>query len=74
MAALALLLPPLLLTLLLALGRYEERMLGTSRTPPDEGRSRRHLRLVRDPESGTSHDSTAVPGRTGAGGRGRHAA
>ncbi|MBT3160211.1 hypothetical protein KQH42_29245 [Streptomyces sp. CHA1] len=63
MALVAVLLPPLLLGALLALGWYEELMLGPPR------RRARHLRLVPDPvdESGPAAPAEAAAAR-------RHAA
>ncbi|MFF8812817.1 hypothetical protein [Streptomyces pactum] len=78
MSALALLLPPLLLTLMLALGRYEERMLGSPPGRREPARHRRHLRLVRDtgPDDGSPAEAgraagarTAEAGADGARGR-----
>ncbi|MEW2576242.1 hypothetical protein [Streptomyces syringium] len=76
MLAVALLLPPLLLCGVLALGRYEERLLrGPAPAPPAP--SGRHLRAVPDllsPEPpAPAPEETPADRRTGAG-RGRHAA
>ncbi|MEV4442260.1 hypothetical protein AB0K09_25290 [Streptomyces sp. NPDC049577] len=72
MVAVAFLLPPLMLCLVLALGRYEERLLknpGQPRHVPGE----RHLSVVPDPPSGRRPRRGPGTGRaTGRGGR--HAA
>lgn len=76
MLAVALLLPPLLLCGVLALGRYEERLL-RGPAPAPHAPAGRHLRAVPDlpspepPE--TPAEQTPADRRTGAG-RGRHAA
>ncbi|MGW2599896.1 hypothetical protein [Streptomyces klenkii] len=85
MVAVALLLPPLMLCVVLALGRYEERMLsGPAAERPE--RTRRRLRAVPEltgEESGSRQEPVPAPvppaGRAPsagpfARGRGRHAA
>ncbi|MGX8909623.1 hypothetical protein ACR820_31060 [Streptomyces netropsis] len=76
MLAVALLLPPLLLCGVLALGRYEERLL-RGPAPQPHAPAGRHLRAVPDllsPETpAPSSVETQDDRRTGAG-RGRHAA
>lgn len=76
MLAVALLLPPLLLCGVLALGRYEERLL-RGPVPRPHAPAGRHLRAVPDlpsPEPpAPPSEETPADHRTGAG-RGRHAA
>ncbi|WP_367139313.1 MULTISPECIES: hypothetical protein [Streptomyces] len=81
MVAVALLLPPLMLCVVLALGRYEERMLnGPAAERPEQ--TRRRLRAVPEltgEESGSRQEPVPPAGRAPsagpfARGRGRHAA
>lgn len=73
MLAVALLLPPLLLCGILALGRYEERLL-RGPAPQPHAPAGRHLRAVPDlPSPPATPEETPIDRRTGAG-RGRHAA
>ncbi|MFD4997434.1 hypothetical protein [Streptomyces buecherae] len=57
MVFVAILLPPGLLCLVLALGRYEEWLLGAPAHPPRHARGRRHLSLV--PRARTAPTPTA---------------
>ncbi|SFK20722.1 hypothetical protein [Streptomyces pini] len=59
MAVAAFVIPPLLLCVMLALGRYEERMLGEAGPEPAEAPSERHLRAVPDLPAGESSRSAA---------------
>ncbi|EMF01330.1 hypothetical protein J7W19_31125 [Streptomyces mobaraensis NBRC 13819 = DSM 40847] len=77
----ALLIPPLLLGLIFALAGYEDRVLGTARTPdagasdpgtPGPAPAKRHLSIVRDLPS-RAPGTSGTPGER-AGRRRRHAA
>ncbi|MEV4506372.1 hypothetical protein [Streptomyces klenkii] len=81
MVAVALLLPPLMLCVVLALGRYEERMLsGPAAERPEQTRRRLHVVPgLTGEESGSRQEPVPPAGRASsaglfARGRGRHAA
>ncbi|MDH2409423.1 hypothetical protein ACG5V6_01785 [Streptomyces chitinivorans] len=59
MAVAAFVIPPLLLCVMLALGRYEERMLGEVDPEPAETPRERHLRAVPDLPAGGASRSAA---------------
>ncbi|MBN3932836.1 hypothetical protein IQ279_25030 [Streptomyces verrucosisporus] len=59
MAVTAFVIPPLLLCVMLALGRYEERMLGEAGPEPAKAPRERHLRAVPDLPAGGPSRSAA---------------
>ncbi|MFF7024654.1 hypothetical protein ACFY97_27065 [Streptomyces klenkii] len=80
MVAVALLLPPLMLCVVLALGRYEERMLsGPATERPEQTRRLRAVPDLTGEEPGSRQEPVPPAGRAPsagpfARGRGRHAA